>query len=73
MKPEVGRTYYFKYDFYIRHYGATATVTRISWSIDRPHPGHLTHKWIDLTTANGTAIQWPPATFKRNLREEESQ
>lgn len=72
MKAAVGLSVRFKYDFDRSRYGTTAVVTCISWSIDQPHPGHVTHKWIDLITENGTRLQWSPATFKRNCAEVKS-
>ncbi len=63
----VGDTWTFKRTADPR-YGATAQITALSTSIDAPHPGFLHHQHIDLVTATGIALQWPPATLRRVAR-----
>lgn len=63
----VGDVMRFKAEHDRARYGATATVTRVSWSVDQPHPGRIHHQWVDLTTENGTAVQWTVGSVRGRL------
>lgn len=63
-----GETWTFKHGYDATRYGATAVITAVSVSVDRPHPGFIHHTWVDFTTANGTKIQWDPSTVRAALK-----
>lgn len=68
----VGVRYYFKRSrpYLIAQYGESAVVDRVQEVFTGSHPGRVFKSLIDLTTSNGTKVQWDVATMKSNFKEE---
>jgi hypothetical protein len=56
----------FKSDADVARYGACALITNRSVAISRPFGARTI--LVDLTTENGTKIQWPQSWVTRRMR-----
>lgn len=54
---------------WVSRYGSSAVVTDSSVVFTGSHPGHVFKTFIDLTTSNGTDIQWDAQTVRSRLAE----
>lgn len=60
-----GQVWFFKFRHQIARYGDYVIVNSIQTAVSRPF-GYST-VLVDMTSVNGTAIQWPASQVKREM------